>query len=153
MRSFYELVCFQQWRLRLVQFVERAGNDIQLTDSYLIESRKPVLLKLSIPPSQMVPHVLEYTEARMVCENLHTMQSLYSVCHLQGDLACMHAGVDYYWSHIVLHSLQGLWTDAAGFYESTLQYQPEFQPAADRLWTVRCHILLARAARESQQNL
>ena len=39
---------------------------------------------------------------------------------------------------------QGLNVEAAGFYESTLQYQPEFQPAADRLKIVRCLILAAK---------
>ncbi len=39
---------------------------------------------------------------------------------------------------------KGLYVEAAGFYESTLQYQPEFQPAADRLWTVRCLMLAAK---------
>ena len=41
--------------------------------------------------------------------------------------------------------------DASGFYESTLQYQPQFQPAADRLKSVRCLILLARKRMEDNK--
>ena len=39
---------------------------------------------------------------------------------------------------------QGFYIEAAGFYESTLNFQPEFKPAADRLKTVRCLLLMAR---------
>ena len=54
--------------------------------------------------------------------------------------------------HLVPHTtpaspsclLQGLFVEAAGFYESTLHYQPEFQPADTRLRTVRCLILAAK---------
>ena len=41
--------------------------------------------------------------------------------------------------------------DASGFYESTLHYQPQFQPAADRLRSVRCLILLARKQYEDKK--
>ncbi|XP_064399574.1 tetratricopeptide repeat protein 17-like [Halichondria panicea] len=39
---------------------------------------------------------------------------------------------------------QGFYVDASGFYESTLHYQPQFQPAAERLRSGRCLILLSR---------
>ena len=39
---------------------------------------------------------------------------------------------------------QGFYVEAAGFYESTLNFQPEFKPAADRLMTVRCLMLMAK---------
>ena len=39
---------------------------------------------------------------------------------------------------------QGFYIEAASFYESTLNFQPEFKPAADRLKTVRCLLLIAK---------
>ena len=40
--------------------------------------------------------------------------------------------------------------EAAGFLESTLHYQPEFEPAAGRLRTVRCILLVARHNKEQK---
>lgn len=45
---------------------------------------------------------------------------------------------------------QGLFVEAAGFYESTLHYQPEFEPAADRLKTVRCLIMAAKKPKKQK---
>ena len=43
-------------------------------------------------------------------------------------------------------------TMAAGFDESTLHYQPEFEPAAERLRIARCLVVMSKAQSERSSN-
>ena len=43
---------------------------------------------------------------------------------------------------LLVFFLQGFAAEAAGYFESTLQFQPNFEPAAERLKAVRCISLL-----------
>ena len=47
---------------------------------------------------------------------------------------------------------QGYLREAAGFYESTLHYQPEFKPAAERLRIARCLVVMSKAQSERSSN-
>ena len=46
---------------------------------------------------------------------------------------------------------QAYYREAAGYYEVVLYHQPEFGPAADRLRTVRCMIVLGEHKLKQQQ--
>ena len=48
---------------------------------------------------------------------------------------------------------QAYYREAAGYYEVVLYHQPEFGPAADRLRTVRCMIVLGEHKLKQQQQI